>query len=68
MAGCYLHGLFAADGFRAAFLDGFRGGRTAVTRYEAGVDATLDALADHLEAHLDMDALWNLAAGGAVGG
>jgi adenosylcobyric acid synthase len=29
--------------------------------YETGVDATLDALADHLERHLDLDQFLNLA-------
>ncbi|SOD95082.1 adenosylcobyric acid synthase (glutamine-hydrolysing) [Caenispirillum bisanense] len=51
--GCYLHGLFAADAFRRAVL-GLDGAPVA---YEAGVDAALDALADHLEAHADLPAL-----------
>jgi adenosylcobyric acid synthase len=55
--GCYLHGLFAADGFRRAFLATLRRGRGAGAEYEAGIDAALDGLADHLEAHLDLDAL-----------
>jgi len=54
VAGTYLHGLFAADGFRAAFLGSVA---TPGLDYEAGVDATLDALAAHLETHLDLDAL-----------
>jgi adenosylcobyric acid synthase len=29
--------------------------------YEAGVEAALDALADHLERHLDLDQLLTLA-------
>ncbi|HWB50908.1 MAG TPA: cobyric acid synthase [Stellaceae bacterium] len=56
VAGCYLHGLFAGDAFRAAFLSGF-GGAPGGLAYEAMVDATLDRLADHLEASLDLDAL-----------
>ncbi|MEE4120329.1 MAG: cobyric acid synthase [Paracoccaceae bacterium] len=54
-AGSYLHGMFRDDGFRAAFLAGF--GSAAARRYDTDVDATLDALAAHLEAHLDIGAL-----------
>lgn len=59
--GTYLHGLFAADGFRAAFLRQFGAARTGEVTYEAGVDSTLDELAAHLERHLDLDALLALA-------
>lgn len=59
--GSYLHGLFAADGFRRAFLAEL-GLMTAPTEYAAGVEATLDALADHIEAHLDVEAILALAA------
>lgn len=58
--GCYLHGIFGSDAFRADFLA--RLGHRGTAQYEAGVDATLDALADHLERHLDIDALLALAA------
>ena len=54
--GCYLHGLFAADGFRAAYLAAI-GGPQSELCFEDGVEATLDALADHVEAHLDLDLL-----------
>ncbi|ARJ66742.1 cobyric acid synthase CobQ [Magnetospirillum sp. ME-1] len=47
--GCYLHGLFAADSFRAALL-----GSDSGLEYEPMVDAVLERLADHLETHLDM--------------
>lgn len=57
--GSYLHGMFAGDAFRAAFLSGF--GEASALRYGAGVEATLDRLADHLEAHLDVDGLLALA-------
>lgn len=58
--GCYLHGLFAADAFRAAYLERL-GARAGGVAYEATVDATLDALADHLEACLDLDKLLAMA-------
>ena len=59
IAGAYVHGVFAADGFRAAWLAGF--GAASALAYGAGVEATLDALADHLKAHLDVDGLMALA-------
>lgn len=58
--GCYMHGLFTADGFRAAYLSGL-GGTAGNAGYDDMVEATLDALADHLETHLDLDALLKLA-------
>jgi adenosylcobyric acid synthase len=57
--GTYLHGLFAADGFRRAFLGN---AASPDLDYEASIERTLDALAAHLEAHLDIDALLALAA------
>ena len=58
--GCYLHGLFTANAFRAAFLSKL--GKPVISHhYGANVERTLDALADHLEAHMDIDALLKLA-------
>lgn len=62
--GTYLHGLFAADGFRRAFLAGLGARARAVARYEVEVEAALDAIADGLEQALDLDAL--LACAGPV--
>ena len=53
--GAYVHGLFADDRHRAAFLAAL--GAVASVAYETTVEATLDALADHLETHLDCDGL-----------
>ncbi len=58
--GSYMHGLFTADGFRAAYLTGL-GGTAGNAGYDDTVEQTLDALADHLERHLDLDALLKLA-------
>lgn len=58
--GCYLHGLFAADAFRSAYMAGI-GAPVQTMSYDAGVEATLDKLAIHLEAHLDVDRLLSLA-------
>jgi adenosylcobyric acid synthase len=61
VAGCYLHGLFASDEFRRAFLARLRDGRPQAEAYEAKVETTLDALAEHLEANCDLDALLAIA-------
>ncbi|MFO1155022.1 MAG: cobyric acid synthase [Rhodospirillales bacterium] len=56
--GCYLHGLFTADAFRQAFLARIRTRHGASSlAYEEEVESTLDALADHLAAHVDLDGL-----------
>ena len=63
IAGSYLHGIFAADDFRRAYLTGLGEEIAAGPSYEATVEATLDALAEHLERHLDLDLLWRIAQG-----
>ena len=60
--GCYLHGLFASDGYRRALLARLRPGRAGDLAYELDVDRSLDALADHLEKHLDLERLLRAAA------
>jgi len=57
--GCYLHGLFAADAFRAAFLKDFDA--VSSIRYDQQVDQVLDTLALHLEQQLDVDQILSLA-------
>lgn len=58
--GTYVHGVFAGDGFRRAFLAGL-GATASDLAYEQGVEAALDALAAHLERHVDIDALLAIA-------
>ena len=59
VTGSYLHGMFRDDAFRTAWLAGF--GVSASGRYDATVETVLDALADHMEAHLDVPGLLALA-------
>jgi adenosylcobyric acid synthase len=59
--GCYLHGLFAADGFRSAFLSRLRDGHISGDAYEARIESVLNGLADHLEAHVAVDRLLAIA-------
>ena len=58
--GGYLHGIFAGDAFRAHWLAQV-GARAAALDFEARIEQTLDELADHCEANLDLDALLRLA-------
>jgi len=60
VSGCYLHGIFASDAFRAAYL-GALGAASSVV-FEDRVEETLDALAAHLETYFDLDALLAAAA------
>jgi adenosylcobyric acid synthase len=62
VAGTYLHGLFAGDAFRAAFLAAL-GAPAGPAGYEAAVEAALDGWAAHLATHLDLDALLAIARG-----
>lgn len=57
--GSYLHGLFANDAYRAWWLNRLRQGTAGQLDYEARVETALDALADGLEAALDVDALFD---------
>src|SRR6202044_2014591 len=60
VVGTYVHGLFADDRQRAAWLQRFGAGPANII-YEDLVERTLDALAAHLAAHLDLDRLLKLA-------
>jgi len=58
--GTYLHGLFSNDLFRKAFLTGI-GLDSGIGNYESDVEQTLDALAAHIEGHLDIDQMLGVA-------
>jgi len=58
--GTYIHGLFADDRQRAAWLERFAAAPSSLS-YEVSIEQTLDALAAHLAAHLNLDRLLKLA-------
>jgi adenosylcobyric acid synthase len=58
--GTYVHGLFADDTQRSAWLQRLGVERSALN-YEEQVDSVLDGLADHMERHLDLDTLLAIA-------
>ena len=60
VCGSYLHGLFASDGFRKALLAQL-GIPASDQSYRVKVEGVLDALADHIETHLDVEGLLALA-------
>ncbi len=59
--GTYLHGVFASDAFRRAWLGRAGTDAAAMLCYEAAVESALDGLADGVEAAVDVDALLSLA-------
>ena len=61
IAGCNLHGLFAGDAFRRAFLSRLGVTGDPALLWEERIEATLDALATHLEAALDVKRLLEIA-------
>jgi adenosylcobyric acid synthase len=56
VAGSYLHGLFASNSYRRGFLARL-GAAASDLDYDHLIETTLDQLAEHLETHLDLDAL-----------
>jgi adenosylcobyric acid synthase len=56
----YVHGLFGHDAQRAAWLR-WLGASASSLDYEQEIDRVLDALAAHLETHIDLDKLLTLA-------
>ena len=60
VTGTYVHGFFAETAQRAAWLKRL-GGTSAGLDHRAAVESALDALAEHLETHMDLDRLLALA-------
>lgn len=58
--GSYIHGCFAGDEFRRAFLATL-GARAGGFAFDAEIERTLDQLAAHLASHLDLDRILALA-------
>jgi adenosylcobyric acid synthase len=58
--GSYLHGLFSSDAFRSAYLARL-GVNASNEGYRGRVEGALDALAAHIERHLDVEGLLALA-------
>ncbi len=58
--GCYVHGLFANTAQRKAWLARLGSASTELS-YEDRIEESLDELALHLEAHLDLDRLLSFA-------
>lgn len=62
VAGSYLHGIFASDAVRGAWLRAIAGQqRASDLLYEDAVETTLNALAAHLGDHFDTETLLDLA-------
>ncbi|KIZ36169.1 MULTISPECIES: cobyric acid synthase [Rhodopseudomonas] len=57
--GTYVHGLFTGDAFRKAWLAQL--GIASTLAYDSQIETALDALADHLEAHLDIEQILKIA-------
>jgi adenosylcobyric acid synthase len=60
VSGCYVHGLFAEAAQRRALLARL-GGKGSGVSYDESLDEALDAVAAHLETHIDLDRLLRLA-------
>jgi adenosylcobyric acid synthase len=60
VSGCYVHGLFTDAAQRSALLARL-GGKGSGVSYDESLEAALDTVAAHLEAHIDLDGLLTLA-------
>ncbi len=61
--GGYLHGLFANDEFRYKLFNRFKSQNHKIDNFEYLVENTLDNLAKHMERHLNLDGLLEVANG-----
>ena len=59
--GTYLHGLFANDRFRNAFLATLSPRAESGLAFEHRLEGALDRLADHLDRHVDLDRVLEIA-------
>ncbi|MCG8444483.1 MAG: cobyric acid synthase [Hyphomicrobiales bacterium] len=59
--GTYVHGVFSENAFRERFLARFAPGAAAGLDFNNAVETTLDRLADHVEGHLDLEAMARIA-------
>ena len=59
--GTYMHGIFASDSFRSAYLAEM-GAVASSIDYGQSVEGVLDLLAQHLETHMDIETLISLSA------
>ena len=60
VSGTYIHGCFASDEFRSTYLKTL-GANSSNLAFEAIIEKTLDELASHLEQHLNLDQMLELA-------
>ncbi len=61
VSGTYIHGVFASDAFRRAYLADLRAGRPQADAWEERIERTLDDLAAHVSGIVDLDRLYEIA-------
>ena len=59
--GSYIHGIFASNSFRSAFLNNLGLKKEKSIDFNWEVESTLDKLADHLEKYINVKSLFELA-------
>jgi adenosylcobyric acid synthase len=60
VSGTYIHGCFVSDRFRSHYLK-ILGAESSNLAFETLIEKTLDELAAHIEQHLDLDQVLELA-------